>query len=142
MLARAKLNVATRGEVAQAYRMLLAEHGKPVTPTIYQQTIYGSSDIAESTRPGHSAFQEGREAAPAGQCSDQSQDTGTPPQQMDRFLPNGSAQGYFHVLPEAFDGRIGTLLRLGTIAMITVFLTLVILGGLAIYAELSQMLDS
>lgn len=32
-------------------------------------------------------------------------------------------------------------MRLGAIAMITVFLTLIILGGLAIYSELSHMLD-
>ncbi len=61
---------------------------------------------------------------------------------MARPVPDASTQEYYHVLPEAFDGRIGTLLRLGAIATITVFLTLVILGGLAIYSELSLMLDS
>ena len=51
------------------------------------------------------------------------------------------ARGYYHVLPEAFDGQIGTLMRLGAIAAITAFLTLVILGGLAIYSELSHLVD-
>jgi hypothetical protein len=55
--------------------------------------------------------------------------------------PVDPSRSYYHVLPEAFDGRAGTLLRLGAIAMITVFLTLIILGGLAIYSELSHMLD-
>lgn len=52
------------------------------------------------------------------------------------------ARSYYHVLPEAFDGQIGTLMRLGAIAAITAFLTLVILGGLAIYSELSHLVDS
>jgi DNA-binding CsgD family transcriptional regulator len=152
MLARAKLNVATRGEVAQAYRLLLAEQGKSTAPAIYQQTVYGSSDIAAPVQTDQHSWQEDAVTAPAGLSREQTGrdqtgreqtgSVGTLPRHNARLFSDGSAQGYYHVLPEAFDGRIGTLLRLGAIATITVFLTLVILGGLAIYAQLSHMLDS
>ena len=152
MLARAKLNVATRGEVAQAYRLLLAEQGKSTAPAIYQQTVYGSSDIAGSAQTDQHTWQEDAVTAPAGlnrqqigreqTGREQPGSVGTLPRHNATLFSDGSAQGYYHVLPEAFDGRIGTLLRLGAIATITVFLTLVILGGLAIYAQLSHMLDS
>ncbi|MEO0032806.1 MAG: hypothetical protein RIS94_2564, partial [Pseudomonadota bacterium] len=50
-------------------------------------------------------------------------------------------QPYHHVLPEVFDGPNGTLLRLGAIALIAVFLILVVMGGLAMFSQLSQMVD-
>ena len=142
MLARAKLNVATRAEVAQAYRTLLAQHGKFTTPAAYQRTVYGSSYIALPPRSHQDGCREDADTALAPLHPDNPAGIETQPQQMARPVPDAPTQEYYHVLPEAFDGRIGTLLRLGAIATITVFLTLVILGGLAIYSELSLMLDS
>ncbi len=141
MLARAKLNVGTRSEVAQAYRKLLDATVKTTNPDIYQRSIYGSSDVAVVDNCGQGEWQEGVETAPSGHRTAELHRAGSSPRPMAQFLPEESSRGYYNVLPEAFDGRMGTLLRLGAIMLITVFLTLIILGGLAIYAELSQMLD-
>lgn len=146
MLARAKLQVSSRNEVAQAYRRLIELQGKISNSDVYGKSIYGSPDIAHPPEFLHGFDQEADETAfpdlrqpdtrPAssGRYGPLSQQTAGHPTSDDR-------SGYYHVLPEAFDGRAGTLLRLGAIAMITVFVTLVILGGLAMYSELSHMLD-
>jgi len=141
MLARAKLHVATRNEVAQAYRLLLAEQGKTFDSDIYHRSIYGSPDIAVNVETRQDEWREAADTALSGFRPAEPEGLGTVPHQMAQFLPGEPSRSYYHVLPEAFDGRIGTLMRLGAIAMITVFLTLIILGGLAIYSELSHMLD-
>ena len=141
MLARAKLNVATRSEVAQVYRRLLSEQHQSPYPELYHQSIYGSSDIAELAETRHDGWREDAGTASSGACTVTIERTGAAPRQMADVQPVDPSRSYYHVLPEAFDGRAGTLLRLGAIAMITVFLTLIILGGLAIYSELSHMLD-
>ena len=51
------------------------------------------------------------------------------------------AEPYHHVLPEMFDGPYGTLVRLGTIAVFAMILILIVLGGLAMFSQLSQILD-
>ena len=51
------------------------------------------------------------------------------------------AEPYYRVLPEMFDGPYGTLVRLGAIAFITMFLILIVLGGLTMYSQLSQVVD-
>lgn len=147
MLARGKLHVATRNEVAQAYRRLLAETGKIIGPEIYHRSIYGSPDIAAYDQTLHDDWQEVADEAASGKIAESPErvgpeKVGTTPFAMAQVQPSDPSRSYYHVLPEAFDGRVGTLMRLGAIAMITVFLTLVILGGLAIYSELSHMLDS
>ena len=47
----------------------------------------------------------------------------------------------YHVLPEMFDGPYGTLLRLGAIVAIALFLILIVLGGLTMFAQLSTIID-
>jgi len=141
MLARAKLQVATRSEVAQAYRLLLAEQGRISDPVIYHRSIYGSPDIATTAETRHDEWREGGDRPLSGPRPAEPDRAGTVPEQRAPLLPGDQTRSYYHVLPEAFDGRVGTLLRLGAIAMIAVFLTLIILGGLAIYSELSHMLD-
>jgi hypothetical protein len=39
-----------------------------------------------------------------------------------------------------FEGRYGTLIRLGAIIVIAVFLVFLVLGGLAIYSTLSELM--
>jgi len=141
MLARAKLQVATRSEVAQAYRLLLAERGRTSDPVIYDRSIYGSPDIAAAAETRHDEWREGHDRPLSGLRPAEPDRVETAPQQMAQSLPADQSRGFYHVLPAAFDGRVGTLMRLGAIAMIAVFLTLIILGGLAIYSELSHMLD-
>jgi DNA-binding CsgD family transcriptional regulator len=135
MLARAKLGVATRGEVAQAYRRLVTV--SVPSPSIYEQSVYGFSDVAlpldvlhepdrEDTTGWFQSPLSRREALPKAMF-----------QSGEAF-----AESYHHVLPEMFDGPYGTYIRLGTIAVFALFLILILMGGLAMYAQLSQILAS
>ncbi|MBX9886110.1 MAG: helix-turn-helix transcriptional regulator [Novosphingobium sp.] len=135
MLARAKLGVATRGEVAQAYRRLVADLAP--SPSIYERSVYGFSDVA---LPLDALQEPDRE-----DTTDWIQSL---PNRRDA-LPQAVFQGgealaepYHHVLPEMFDGPYGTYVRLGTIAVFAMFLILIVMGGLAMYAQLSQILAS
>ena len=141
MLARAKLGVATRGEVAQAYRRLIET---------YEQPVYETSHVGFPPLPVASPAREDTvaEAAetwfPAQVQQAPRVGAGDHVTQKDRVAdPSGRDQheGYYHVLPETFDGPNGTLLRLGYIGGITVFLILIVLGGLSMFAQLSVMLD-
>lgn len=129
MLARAKLGVATRGEVAQAYRRLLETYEQPV----YEHSHIGFPPLPVENRPREDAAVK-------------------PPSAAFR-LPVRDAPGiesladadepvFHHVLPEVFNGPNGTLLRLGYISGITVFLILIVLGGLSMFVQLSSMLDT
>ena len=133
MLARAKLGVATRGEVAQAYRRLVAESAP--SASIYERSVYDFSDVALPL----DALQE----------ADREDTTGwmqSPPIRREA-LPKAMfqsgealAEPYHHVLPEMFDGPYGTYVRLGTIAGFAMFLILIVMGGLAMFAQLSQII--
>ena len=142
MLARAKLNVASRSEVAQAYRRMVEDQREISTFDISEQSIYGLSGVAAIAATGHVVWREEPGPTSAGDHFPEPVLTDLAPQQLAQIATAGSPRSYYHVLPEAFDGQIGSMIRLGAIAMITVFLTLVILGGLAIYSELSHMVDS
>jgi hypothetical protein len=50
------------------------------------------------------------------------------------------AEADYAVVPELFEGHYGTLIRLGAIIAIAVFLVFVVLGGLAIFSELSELM--
>ena len=145
MLARAKLNVATRGEVAQQYRRLLEERRESVplpdpvlTDDIWEKPIYDSSYVADDRSAMH--FAEREDEVPGqtaiNRLHQPPHETGTVATGA-AVMVNGD---YHHVLPEMFDGPNGTLVRLGAIAAITVFLILIILGGLAIFSQLSQII--
>lgn len=121
MLARGKLGVSSRSEVAQAYRRLLET---------YEQPVYQESHVAAV--PVFRQF-EGQEDMVA--LADGPAGSGS-------FGQGGSlGQPYYHVLPEMFDGPNGTLLRLGLIVAITVFMIIAILGGLTMYAQLATIVD-
>jgi DNA-binding CsgD family transcriptional regulator len=142
MLSRAKLHVSTRSEVAQAYRKLLTDQGEISGQGIYQRSVYGSPDIAQAEQWVHDGDREDHDGFARSDLSADTHWKGAMSPQAAELAPGDSFQPYYHVLPEAFDGRGGTWLRLGAIAMITVFLTLMILGGMAMYSELAHMLDS
>lgn len=141
MLARAKLGVATRGEVAQAYRRLIRTYEQPV----YEESHIGfpplpvasrvRDDVDVETPAAGSGFPV-HDVAPGIGSTDQAALAG-------EVSPSAStgAKAYHHVLPEVFDGPNGTILRLGTIGGITVILILIVLGGLSMFAQLSTMLD-
>lgn len=140
MLARAKLGVASRSEVAQAYRRLVAQH--PAAPNgtdhsaIYEQTVYDFSDVAPLPGPS----QDPRQDDLAEWQSLRSFRRETQPSAA-VIGGDALAEPYYHVLPEMFDGPYGTYLRLGAISVFAMSLILIVLGGLAIFAQLSQIID-
>lgn len=139
MLARAKLGVGTRGEVAQAYRRLLE---------IYEQPVYGLSHVGFPPLPAETSERDdvGVDRSGTGTLPLAPQATGIEGK-VSGSTPGGyDPQGkdgivYHHVLPEMFDGPYGTLMRLGFIVAITALLILIVLGGLSMFAELSSLLD-
>lgn len=140
MLARAKLGVSSRGEVAQAYRRLMSTYEQPVyedshigfPPLPVASPVRDDVDVGTSAAgfgfPVHHApgIESTNQAALAGELAPSDKD---------------DAAAYHHVLPEVFDGPNGTVLRLGYIGGITVFLILIVLGGLSMFVQLSTMLD-
>jgi DNA-binding CsgD family transcriptional regulator len=140
MLARAKLGVTTRGEVAQAYRRLVET---------YEQPVYEDSHIGFPPLPVASRLRENVDAEPlppgSGLRVPEAPGIESPGPERPAAEPAPSvglaAASYHHVLPEMFDGPNGTFLRLGYIGGITVFLILIVLGGLSMYVQLSTMLD-
>lgn len=144
LLARGKLGVATRNEVAQAYRRL---------KTIYEQPVYDFSHIdgdgveahdpvREVTMPAAEAVQTVAMVKPPGGETEAMQARFSATGQAMAFV-SGKAPGdtAYHVLPEMFDGPYGTLLRLGAIVAIALFLILIVLGGLTMFAQLSTIID-
>jgi DNA-binding CsgD family transcriptional regulator len=114
--ARDKLGVRTRGEAAAVYRRLIET---------YEQSTYESSYLAEpaaSLEMGEGPFR------------DRSHSDRVQP------APPPGAEADIQVVPELFEGRYGTLMRLGAIVVIAVFLVIFVLGGLAIFAQLSELM--
>ena len=145
MLARGKLGVASRGEVAHAYRGLLET---------YEQPIYGLSHLGFPPLPAETSVQEDEEVDLSGTRALPPTLQVPPAPQVSGiegmahvFAAPGQTPGtagqvvYYPVLPEMFDGPNGTLMRLGYMAAITVIMIIVVLGGLSMFAQLSSLLD-
>jgi DNA-binding CsgD family transcriptional regulator len=117
--AKEKLGASTRSEAAVTYRRLVETYG---------QVTYDESGIAD--------------ADPMADQTDGPQ--GPLPvsslRQRFRSRPSHGPEADFQVVPELFDGRYGTLIRLGAIFGIAVALVLVVLGGLAIFNQLSELM--
>ena len=135
-LARAKLDLANRNEVAHVYRQLVST---------YQPLVYEPSYIARSPFSADSRQRDDTEVdtpsavlqlASAGQAIAPGYGTIT------ASVSGGpTTTVYYHVLPEMFDGPYGTVLRLGYMAAIALFLMLVALGGMAMFSQLGVMMD-
>ncbi len=115
--AKKKLNASNRGELANAYRELTA---------IYERLTYEDSHMAAPAIP----LDEGDGNDPEQLL------VLTHPERSFRNEPENTHQDY-HV-PELFDGPSGTLVRLAVIAGITVLLILIVLGGIAMFSQASQ----
>ena len=134
MLARAKLGVASRSEVAQAYRRLVAN--AQAVSALYERSVYDFSDVAPAPNGPHCLETEDRTDLLHPVAARREKATIGFSQSAPAL-----AEPYHHVLPEMFDGPYGTLVRLGTIAVFAIFLILIVLGGLAMFAQLSQIID-
>ncbi|WP_372730651.1 helix-turn-helix transcriptional regulator [Novosphingobium sp.] len=139
MLARGKLGVGSRGEVAQAYRSLIET---------YEQPIYGLSHIGFPPLPAESSGQEdgdvdlsGTPAMPPAPPASGIEGIAQAPAHPVHTPDKAGQVVHYPVLPEMFDGPYGTLMRLGYIAAITVFLIIIVLGGLSMFVQLSSLLD-
>jgi DNA-binding CsgD family transcriptional regulator len=117
--AKEKLGARSRSEVAVLYRRLIETYG---------QATYEDSGIAE---PAPALDETG---GPQGSLPVSSL------RQRFRSRPSDGPEADFQVVPESFDGRYGTLIRLGSIFGIALFLVLVVLGGLAMFNQLSQLM--
>lgn len=139
-LARAKLKLSSRNEVAQAYKSLIAT---------YERTIYEDSYVVGSGQNGQTSGQENEVSIPplviqqsvAERAVRQPVDSRQEHMVSERYTNGSLPVLYYPVLPEAFDGPFGTLVRLGYIAVITVFLVVAVLGGLSMYSELARIVD-
>ena len=117
--AKDKLGARTRGEAAMTYRRLVESCGR---------AAYGNSGIG---KPGAVIDERGGAQLPLPESA--------PPEPVG-YDGVSAPEADFSVVPELFDGRYGTLVRLGAIFVIAVMLVFVVLGGLAIYSQLSQLL--
>jgi len=128
--AKSKLGADSRGEVALAYRRLLdslareqdealagmaKDRGEPSDPLTYEETrIAADRPPADTDRANDAAIP----AAPARQ---------------DR----AGAEDY-RVAPDLFEGRHGTVMRLGAIVIFAVLLVFVALGSIMMFDQLSR----
>jgi DNA-binding CsgD family transcriptional regulator len=119
--AKDKLGARTRGEAARAYRELIEACGR---------SAYGNSGIGIAGVVGDGP---GGAQLPLPESA---------PPEPARNGGVSAPEADFSVVPESFDGRFGTLVRLGAIFVIAVMLVLVVLGGLAIYTQLSLLLGA
>jgi hypothetical protein len=131
LLARGKLGVATRNEVAQAYRRL---------KTIYEQPVYDFSHIDGDGEEAHDPVRE--VTMPAGEAVQTVatvKPRGARPRRCRqgfrrraRQWPSSPEGAWRHGLscpPGDVRRAIRTLLRLGAIVAIALFLILIVLGG-------------
>jgi DNA-binding CsgD family transcriptional regulator len=118
--AKEKLGAASRNEAAAAYRRMVGVSGR----TTYENSRIAAPAPTAQAIPGLLA---GRVLAL--RHPELSQPEGSGLTELD-----------FRVVPEWFDGRYGTLVRLGAIITIAVFLVILVLGGLAIFSQLSEMM--
>jgi DNA-binding CsgD family transcriptional regulator len=117
--AKDKLGAHNRNEAAVLYRRLLEICG---------QLTYEDSGIAVTAGAPHDVL--ARQVASIGT------EQGTRTQST----PPADAELDYAVVQELFEGRHGTLARLGAIVAIAVSLVILVVGGLAIISQLSSLL--
>jgi DNA-binding CsgD family transcriptional regulator len=125
-LARGKLRLSSRNQVAQEYRRLVQT---------YEQTVYQNSDVATSAIRLDQSVRD-----KLGSHLVQSQAGLALPGRTTLFKEWEGVED-FRVCPELLDGPWGNLARLGVITGIAVLLVAVVLGGLSTYSLLSQVLS-
>jgi DNA-binding CsgD family transcriptional regulator len=118
--AKEKLGAGSRSEVAQLYRRLVEICG---------QLTYEDSRIAAAAAEADNG--PGTQAGPLTALARRERTYPDQPRETESDYP---------VVPELFEGRYGTLIRLGAIIAIAVFLVFLVLGGLAIFSTLSELM--
>lgn len=118
--AKEKLGASSRSEVAQLYRRLVEICGQ----LTYQDSRIAAAAAEADTGPR-------TQAGPLSLLHRRERTTPDQPREPESDYP---------VVPELFEGRYGTLIRLGAIIAIAVFLVILVLGGLAIFSQLSELM--
>ena len=118
--AKEKLGAANRNEAAAVYRRLAELCG---------QLTYDESHIAQGFEPP-----DNERGMPAGPPAVRGPGTSL----QSGVADAGAAE--LPIVPELFEGRYGTLIRLGAILGIAVFLVILVLGGMAIFSQLSELM--
>ena len=117
--AKDKLGARTRNEAAALYRRLIDTYGQLTYQNsylAYAGPVPDNAVGAQGPLPDSSHWERPRPGNPLDTEAD------------------------YRVVPELFDGRYGTLVRLGAIIAIAVFLVILVLGGLAIFSQLSELM--
>ena len=117
--AKEKLGATSRNEAAAVYRRLVEICG---------QMTYDDSYVAYSGIPFEKGF------GTQGPFPERSLRERAQPARL------AGVDADIQVVPELFEGRFGTLVRLGSIIAIAVFLVILVLGGLAIFSQLSELM--
>jgi DNA-binding CsgD family transcriptional regulator len=123
-LARTKLGLGSRNQVAQEYRRLLQT---------YEQSVYQKLDVAAVAIPldgdGRGKF-EALLTLPQAELAI--------PGRTTLFKERDSVED-FRACPELLDGQWGTLARLGVIAGLALIMMFVVLGGLSMFSVASNL---
>ena len=120
--AKEKLGASSRSEVALLYRRLIEICG---------QLTYEDSGVAASAAIADNG--PGTQAGPLSALLRRERAYPAQPRETEADYP---------VVPELFEGRYGTLIRLGAIVAIAVFLVILVLGGMAIISKLSELMTA
>lgn len=124
-IARSKLGLGSRNQVAQEYRRLLQT---------YEQSVYQKSDIAAVAIP---LDRDGRGKFEALLTLPQAE-LAIPGRTTTLFKERDSVEE-FRACPELLDGQWGTLARLGVIASLALLMMFVVLGGLSMFSVASNL---
>ena len=118
--AKEKLGASSRNEAAAVYRRLVEICGQLTYEESHVAQFVPAADTGVGTQAGPFPALMRRGWSQTGQPLETESD--------------------YPVVPELFEGRYGTLIRLGAIIAIAVFLVILVLGGLAIFSQLSELM--
>lgn len=124
-LARNKLGLSSRSQVAQEYRRLLQT---------YEQSVYQETHVEPPAVPMQTA---GRGKLDALLTLPQAELVIPGRTTLFKERDDGDDHG---VCPDLLDGQWGTLARLGVIAGLALLIIVVILGGVSIFSVMSEVL--
>ena len=125
--ARRKLGVESRGELAAVYMAAQARQGDA---GLYEKPVYQSSQVETAVASGDEDIGSNAVSAEAKVHAG----SGEPPEST-------GSPAYHRVVPESFEGRYGYFWRLTAIVGFTLGLLIAALLGLAIWGELSELLQ-
>ena len=117
--ARQRLGASSRGQVAAAYRQLRET---------CEKSIYEFSYMAGDAYSNHPLQRDIAEATDDSGSMERSHGGSLVHEPLD-----------FRVGPELFEGRWGTMARLGAIIALAAFMAIAILGGMSIFLTLSRL---